>query len=606
MLKERDMKIIHISDLHFTSERDIENARTFKSRMIEGLRNTLKGDSVIVLVSGDCVDKGKDYFDLSFNFLDELSIAINDIMTDGTQLKFYCCPGNHDSTGASLKLFSDMYSRLNEKDYHVFTEKNTVQLVKLAPNNLDLILVNSSYNDDYRDVRVNLEHLKRALEKSKALTKIVVLHHPIINSENSNDASLKNAHEFLLLIQEYNVGLILHSHVHQADYISFGNHGCPIVSVGTLLSESGKNINNQFNLLSIDKKGAIKVDNYKYIADASKAGIKGSFVPTLLWESKQISDNQSIISDSFKEIYEKLYNALSEKKHLMNISVHYKNQLNALDKEINKEFPEALIKAKEWQADKRPTNLTFNHGERIYSNAPDSPFDYVLEALKKDYNNRAIIPLYTSKEVQESQDGELPSFTLVQFGFSDDTKNEFVLTLYLRAWEISKFAKINICELYLICEKVKREYSMLRNVNINIFAFRSHIHEDFSCFEKAALDIEENINRVANYVAKYQVEKVVKLLEDKKMTNESVIILDGLYALKKNMQATFDIENEEGNLTYSKELLDSLDELIELTKEIKNIRSKNSSAEAIAHFTTPLKDAYDKVIVGFQKYDKGV
>ena len=599
------MKIIHIADLHLSTKEDIDNAQIFKDKIIESLKNIIKNDAVMMIFSGDYVDQGKDYFDKAFDFLCELENDIQQVNKNGTYLGIYCCPGNHDSSNASLELFNCMYKRINQESCHSYSKKNTVQFVELSQSNLDLFLVNSSYEDDYKSVHVNIEHLRHALEKSKALNKIVVLHHPVINSENSNNASLKNAHEFLLLIQEYNVSLVLHSHVHQADCIPFGHDGVSIISVGTLLSESGKNINNQFNLIALENNDSISVNNYKYNADHSHKGAKGGFIPALLWEKKKMSDNQSIISSSFKDIYDRLYSTLSANNNLMNISVCYKNQFSVLQKEIHTEFSEALVKAEQWQAAEKPANLAFNHGERIYSNfvpsASPSPFEYVIKALEKDYNNRAIIPLYTSQEVKESKDGNLPSFTLIQCGFSDETKSEFVLTLYLRAWEISKFAKINICELFLVCEKVKKKYGTVKNVNINIFAFRSHIHKDFSCFEKASLDIKENIIKVANYIATHQVDKIIALLAEKKQTNETVIVLDGLVALKENVQAALEIETEKGDSYYSKELLENLSKLVLLMEEIKDIRSQNSNAEATDPYMAPLGSLYDNVIEGFQK-----
>jgi len=599
------MNIIHFADLHFSTEEDLKNAREVKDEIMKSIRNILKRGPVLIVVSGDCIDKGSNHFDLATKFLLDLDAEIQNTIGDHNSVKIYCCPGNHDHVNESLRHFNDMYKRLNKEEYHTYASKNTVQLVTSALENLDLILVNSSYKtNDYKYVHINIDHLKDALSKSQSLNKIIVLHHPVINSENSNAASLKNAYEFLLLIQEYEVNLVMHSHIHKANVFTFGNGNTPIVSVGTLLSDSAKNINNQFNLVTIDRNGILAVNNYKYIADNTFKGTKGEFSPMMLWESKKISSNQSINGSSFKDIYERLLYALSTTEYLMNMSVHYTNDYDALEKEIHRVYPEELLKAKEWQSAKTPNNLEFNHGERIHL-GENSPFKYVLEALKKDYNNKAVIPLYSSQEVQKLNTGFLPSFTLIQCGFANDTKRDFVLTLYLRAWEISRFALINICELYLICKMVKVSFPAIKNVNISIFAFRSHIHKDFSCFEKADLDIETNIQRFPHYLAVREIDKLVEWLTNKKITKESVIVIDGLEALRKCIQTEIEIENDRSNQYYTNELLEHLDILIDKMKNVKNQKNYTACGKVINPMINSLEALYDNVIECFEKCRDG-
>ena len=596
------MKILHFSDLHIESSVTAENLSDTRKKIVKSVKDQVSGDSLLILASGDFVDKAKDNFDRAFNFLCGIETDLK-VFAD-KYLGILCCPGNHDRIDTSLEMFNKTYERINHEYCHEYSPKNTVQFVTYETEDVDVILVNSSYNADHKDVQVNLDDFKRALEKSKSSIKIVMLHHPIINSENSNDASLKNAYEFLLLVQEFEIDMVLHSHVHQADCIEVGNFKCPLISVGTLLSEGGKNINNQFNIISLKNNGTKVVENYRYHADQSRRGEKGAFTATTLWKKEVIADNQSISGSSFVEIYDSLYKSIGENRSIMNLSIHYRNQYENLKKEIEIDFAEHLKKAQEWQSEIVPDNLAFNHGERIYGKrlkkGETSAFEYIIQALKnKDYINRAIIPLYTFPEVHDSKDGNLPSFTLVQFGFLDDTKKEFVLTIYLRAWEISKFARINICEAYLICKKVKQKFSSIKNVSLNIFAFRSHIHANFSCFERGAIDRKDGPYRISNFIATHNVVGAISLLKEKKNLRETVISFNGLEALSESVKIA--IETEKESSFYPKNLLATIEALILQLREIAGIRVQTSEMEAVEHLYKPLDDAYDAVIASLSK-----
>ena len=252
----------------------------------------------------------------------------------------------------------------------------------------------------------------------------------------------------------------------------------------------------------------------------------------------------------------------------MNIVSEYDDFKN----EIEEIFSDNIEIAKKWQCEEVPEDLYYNHGEYMNKNSRDS-IEYIIKQLKNNStSSRAIIPLIDINDVIESGDDFLPSLNIIQFGFKEDKKEELYINVYLRALEVNHFLKINISEIYLLCEKIKKSIRSINGINLTIYAFRAQYKQKFGCFKKAKID-RINCQELAYYVYDKENEKIIELLDEKLELQETVIHVDGL----KNLKESIDILNKKNESNYyNQDLCDKLSELIKYMEELKE-ESQNTS-----------------------------
>lgn len=118
--------------------------------------------------------------------------------------------------------------------------------------------------------------------------------------------------------------------------------------------------------------------------------------------------------------------------------------------------------AKEWQDITKPDHLHINHGEFIHKYG--DAYEFISqELIKKRDSNRAVISMINMKNIIDSGDEPIPSFMLLQFGFSNDNFTKLFVTAYFRALEVSRFLPINLAEIAMFIKKLKIKLPFIKN-----------------------------------------------------------------------------------------------------------------------------------------------
>jgi len=192
-------------------------------------------------------------------------------------LHFCICPGNHDIDVRDKNKFSafDRFAISLAGDSRFTFSKRTSRSATYG--NTDVIAVNTVYHGDHTYGEIDLDELCDNLKKSKAENRIIICHHHLIPVTRKNKSQVVNAYLFLQLVSEFKVSAILHGHIHMSSVLSFGEYGCRIVGVSSLLFPPISNINNQFNLLKFDGGKLSEGYNFRYIRDGIHKGQLGYF-----------------------------------------------------------------------------------------------------------------------------------------------------------------------------------------------------------------------------------------------------------------------------------------------------------------------------------------
>jgi hypothetical protein len=240
-------------------------------------------------------------------------------------------------------------------------------------------------------------------------------------------------------------------------------------------------------------------------------------------------------------------------------------------------------KAKEWQKPERPNHLVLNHGEYIdkyKSKFNKSGLNYIVDELKtKADSNRACWSLYDMSTLIDSGDKPIPSFMVLQVGISDDSKT-LLITTYYRALELSKFLPINIAESCLIAEKLQNEFSYkFTHFSLTIHAFNGYVKENFSCLEKASIDLLSESEIMMNIMtANTSKEWLKEKLSNKKETNESRINPDGIEQLIKCIEMYNRQVKAINSIVYEADLLKYLKSILNKIKEYNEIVNTSTYA----------------------------
>lgn len=238
--------MVHLSDIHFSN--------TEKSlQLLDSLKNDLKAmksevgrfDSIII--TGDCIDKGKtEYFSLLAEKLKTISKECN-----VKKNRVFSVPGNHDASRNNEWLSSVIDSKKDDialqlqtvqqemsplfPAYNKFIEQFSnvrdgigVKDIKIGDIHVRIIMLNSSWstliNNKYGDLRLGdaqLLKIRTAIKASKVKKPeitVACLHHPLDWFAYDDRMKLQK-----LLYEDCDVDILLHGHIHEADFAATSN-----------------------------------------------------------------------------------------------------------------------------------------------------------------------------------------------------------------------------------------------------------------------------------------------------------------------------------------------------------------------------------------------
>lgn len=216
-------------------------------------------------------------------------------------------------------------------------------------------------------------------------------------------------------------------------------------------------------------------------------------------------------------------------------------------------------------------------------------YDFVVRKLQKNPSNkRTLIPLIKKEDVYSSDDEKLVSFDVVQFGFEDEAKTEFCVTIYMRALEVRYFLPINVCEIYIMIAKIKEKIQSISNINICIFAFRAEQKLDYGCYKKKRLDsITES--KLCALLSEDNFNELGDMLREKQQSIDTVIDYNWIYNLKNAFKEFYKKDN-------SDDALDLINQIERNLKEIEDTRLKSSYYNATESDECRLKENIGKLI----------
>lgn len=574
------MQIIQISDMHINVDSDLYTIKNRITKLYDSLQaNLIKGECTVLCVLGDFVERGDATLynkaaDV-LNFMKERFAEFNPI--------FEFTPGNHDLCGCQYsQLMPDMCSdqkctlaHYNNfvKGFDISYNPNTSLLHK-EYDEIDLLLVNSTYHGNCKYGLLDIEALKKLNLKKPAL---ILTHHTFFSENVTDNSAIRNVYKLFDVVEKKEILGVLHGHTHGYKDITIGNK-CPVIGVGPFLKEI-PNINNQANLVIVTSSGIHKVINYFYREDLDQYDLKDVYS----------RDNSSYKGSNVGKLYNQIVADAKKFGVLPNMSLNINMSYQAFNEQIEQIFHEQINTAALWQETERvPDSLYYNHGQYMKHNDVTA-IDFVIEELNsKATSSRAIIPLINFKMVVESGDGFLPSFNLVQFGFLAEDKTHLLVTLYLRALEVNHFLRINICEIYLMCKQIANQIRSIKKISVNILAFKAQYKENFGCFKRAEIDkIDES---EITLLLHDNLDNIVSLLEEKRDLNETVIENKGITSFFKALQA---INKRHAVkmvlLEQSKCILDTMNEL-------KLEREKTSNYTSIRLIENDLDVQFNEII----------
>lgn len=574
------MKIIQVSDLHITESTNLINCEDKIDRLFDAVQREINTDEkVIFCVCGDIIDrKSKNGYvsaDRLFKYIKKTFSSFN--------FSLVFVPGNHDLVDNSFQKYDDFIQQfIDEENYRY--ENNPV--ITLKYENINLVLLNSIYHQDYKYGAINIRELQKHLKECQNKT-VIVSHHTLMSRYDCDDSSIRNSYNVVDLISTHKVFAVLHGHTHGYSDIIIGQ-SCKVIGVGPMFKDI-PDIPNQFNFINIIADDIDKIDNFSFRADVSK------YVRTNLYVRKNVG---YFDGENLEEVYKDVVERTKSYGCIYSFNMSINTDAQKFYNDIERTFGGQISIAEQWQKKDCPDSLYYNHG-MYFDKGNINGLDYIVKELNgKATSSRAILPLVNTEDVKMSGDGFFPSLDVIQFGFDDELKTNLHITIYLRALEVNHFLKINLCEVYLMAKHIQEKIRSINKLIINIIAFRAQYKENYGCFQKAELDRCDK-DDIMLIVSDHNISKIKNLLINKLELSETVIIEDGV----TNLCSCITKYDKLHPGFYRPEMISELSLLKEKYYELKKIRNRTSIYEELQSIEQEVTDKMNNVIQLFAKME---
>lgn len=544
------MKIIQVTDLHIGSLSKDRRYSAHVSKIVSQIEKyASKKELLIILVCGDICDKGTtknsdiliDVFKLFKEKLKEY------------KLSFEFVPGNHDMIDYEFKYFDTISSEISN---NIVNFSDTSIIVRNY-DDCDLVLINSAYHKDIDFGYIDFDKIEKVLDGPNK--KIIAMHHGLLSRYRDDASSVRDAYRLIDVIKKHGVRIVLHGHVHAYSHLTVGDN-CSVVSVGPFFSDQ-PDVNSQFNIVDINCGNLDFVVNCAYRKDLE------DYTDRIVYKNDNFGCLHGI---SLVSVYTELCEIIKTHDVINNLHISIRQNYEEFRNEVLTKFDNEIDDALDWLGERKTDRLHYNHGDII--NKDGDGVDYIIsELMKKTTSSRAIISLLEPCRSYLSKDSFLPSLNVIQFGFKDDKKDELFVTLYLRALEVSKFFKINVCEAYLIAEKIRNKIKSIQNICLNLYAFRAQYKEGFGCFVKAEMDrVEQGV--FVRLLCKNEFQQLSNMLQEKMDLKETVIVDSGF----ANLLTSIEICRNELGQEVCCEINDKICSILDNFSKLKSIREESS------------------------------
>lgn len=526
------MKIIQLADCHIGEElsKQLEIAQYLFHNAVELIEER---EQVAICVCGDIIDKGsKGNSKVKYDNARRVFKTIKkELDHKRAEYRIFFVPGNHDIVKtrncfglrnrkvSSFKQFCSFAQDITGVDYSAFMSDSSLAF---DFGGIKWVLCNSAYHNDIKYGLADIQRIKETNTEGKPT--VFLIHHTFFSDGEKDSSALRNGYQLVSAMQSNTIAL-LHGHTHGFKNIKIGNN-CLVVGCGPFLKEvSG--INRQLNILDISLHGVHIINNIYWREDIAE--MEKAAGPIELYRNNQ---NIMYSSHNLKELVQMVTSDVEQSIYQYNTTINYDATLEEMGNQIQSDYSVEYNEALEWQQETCPKTLYNNHGELIHR---IGGLEYIKRKLIENPTcRRALITLIDQNTVQNSGDGYLPSFDVVQFGFPDETRGKLIISLYMRALEVSHFLPINLCELYYLAKHLHDENITITAVNISIFAHRATIIKDYDGFRKARIDMLTT-TEIKELIIEKRYSEIIELLREKQQKRETVFHTEGITNLSKLM-----------------------------------------------------------------------
>lgn len=572
------MFIVQIADMHIGSsvKSSVEEEQIIKTGIEEIKKYVPRKSDILLFVAGDVIDSSGSTslipsdIQKRYNRAKELLDLFHDLEPD-YNICYKFCYGNHDIT--HQKEFFNLVKQFDES----VTEKELLSCYKYEVDNISFIFANSCFNDNYEFGGIKFHDLEKCLQSCEINnSKILLFHHTVFSMDENDKAPIRNAAKLLGFIEEYRIKAVFHGHTHVRSAIPVGNNCCELIGSGALFSRGHADVNSQFTITQYEK-GIIKnVSNFRFRKDDEKWH-KDELISTKL--QNQFSGND------FHTVYQELEERVDWKNVLYGVNLHIETSYEQFRKELEcsiwnehvqlgqREYTYGSL-AELWEQDSVPEDLYFNHGS-YFATDDKSGYEYIVEQLgSNSTSSRAILTTVDMTKIVQSakcKTAYLPSLMYIQFSF--DADRVMHVQMQLRALEIARFLKINICEILFLLKNIKQGLPFpIEKIVIEISAFRVQKKEKFNCFVKAEIDKMDAVD-IGIMVGEGDSDAICQLLDEKAHCTETIVNKDGINNLFKGMLS---VNKKKAGIIYDEKILVNLKEILEEYGKINVIQQKSS------------------------------
>lgn len=557
------MYILQLSDLHISDQTDIVLVKEKFQRLTPIINDIIpKNSDLLCCFLGDFCDMGNpDTFELIRECLAELMESLR-VTLNTCNIEYELVPGNHDlcqSTDNNLNKdmshFNQFASKLLDRD---IAFSDNLSIFQSEHFNHHFILINTTHSTSHEYGIIDFPRLESLTIVPGS---IVLTHHGPVSSDENDTAAIRNGYRLHHFLEKHNCTAFLHGHTHGYKRYTLGND-CQVIGVGPFLKNEGKyDISNQCNLIKITGDSVREVKTLTYQGDRKTWDAVHTYIKS--------EDNNYLGSDVYA-LYSRILKAANENNLLPNLRIQIQTSFDNYKSSITENF--ALFKndAIMWQNPEGDPHLELTHGQQM--NVSDMNWqDFVINSLKiNPTSKRVIIPLINREIAFHSQDDKyLVSFDVLQLGFMSSSCNTLYMTVYMRALEIRHFLPINLYEIYLISEEIKKAFPSIEHLNICIFAFQAEVKKNYGCLRKSEIDLIRT-GQLCRLICDKDYKSISKMLKQKINMGDTLIDTAWLLKLQEAFEDCYIAENQQNVITLILNVLSKLNNL-------KEIRTHNSS-----------------------------
>jgi len=263
------IKIIHISDIHFSSPSHSLVPIDIKQPLIDLINSKIhEEDSAFLVLSGDIT------FAANQNGYDQGNIFFNEIIKN-TKIErgnIITCPGNHDIVSNTFNDFDIFTYKLRDDITLKFSDKPSFIL---NYDDISFLTINSSHHLNHRYGLVDITELKTLLKESSLLqNKVAVIHHHFLNFQKDDISIIRNSYQTIDLLQNYGFDTILHGHQHTKQMYTING----ITIKGISSPTEGRSSSNLIGYYEINEEKNFTVDEYLFSKDTIQNGQMGRYI----------------------------------------------------------------------------------------------------------------------------------------------------------------------------------------------------------------------------------------------------------------------------------------------------------------------------------------